>query len=353
MSDDCVLLTWCGTVLDVLQDGTYHHRVLVRRDPPKLRVSSEGVLSGFMFQNSDPHARQVESLKLDDCAILVEGKYVCAEPDGTCSRRGGISDWETFIMMPFEEALQAVGRVVPTLALKPRSQTIPRIIHQTSRESTVPESCRISVDALIDSNPGWTYKYWSDKDSHEFIFQYYGWDILETYLMISRRYGAARADLFRYLCVYQLGGVYLDIKSTVNVPLDKIIFNDDEYLLSQWFNQQGHHSGWGIHKDVEHIPGGEYQQWHIISAKGHPFLEAVIKQVIANIADYDEGIDGSGKIGVLRVTGPIAYSRAIYPLMHLHPHRLINAERAGLVYEAASRPKQHRHYSGLRGPIVS
>ncbi len=46
--------------------------------------------------------------------------------------------------------------------------------------------------------------------------------------MVSRsadqpRYGVVLADIFRYLVIYNEGGVYLDIKSTVNRPLDEII----------------------------------------------------------------------------------------------------------------------------------
>ena len=49
--------------------------------------------------------------------------------------------------------------------------------------------------------------------SSNYIRREYGESILSCYLRIDPVYGAARADLFRYLLLYRTGGVYLDIKS--------------------------------------------------------------------------------------------------------------------------------------------
>ena len=56
-------------------------------------------------------------------------------------------------------------------------------------------------------------------------------------------------------------------------------------------------------------------------APGHPFLKAVIESVLTNIDSYRPWLDGTGKIGVLRVSGPIAYTLAIHPLLGSHSHR--------------------------------
>lgn len=76
-------------------------------------------------------------------------------------------------------------------------------------------------------NPGWEHRLYDDADIEAFIRESYGDEILAYYHRIDRRYGAARADLFRYLLLYRLGGVYLDIKSTTVRPLDEVLRPDE------------------------------------------------------------------------------------------------------------------------------
>lgn len=197
----------------------------------------------------------------------------------------------------------------------------------------MPDAFAPGIARLRAVNSGWQYRYWSDKEVHDFIYDAYGWEVLRLFLRINPRYGAARADLFRYLCIYHFGGVYLDIKSGGSVDLGEVIRAEDVYLLSQWHNApRGRHPGWGLHPELADVPGGEYQNWFIIAAAGHPFLEGVIRAVLANLAEYREERDGTGRLAVLRMTGPIAYTKAIHPLLSAHEYRLFDAEAAGLRY---------------------
>lgn len=66
------------------------------------------------------------------------------------------------------------------------------------------------------------------------LHNYYGQRIWEYYLRINKKYGAARADLLRYLVLYALGGVYLDLKSTVLYPLSLNIQQGDSFLIMYW-----------------------------------------------------------------------------------------------------------------------
>ena len=58
----------------------------------------------------------------------------------------------------------------------------------------------------------------------------------------------ARADFFRYLLVYQLGGVYLDIKSSLDKPLKDVLRAEDQFILTHWDNRPGEqYEGIGIY----------------------------------------------------------------------------------------------------------
>lgn len=239
----------------------------------------------------------------------------------------------------------------------PEGNEIPRVIHQTFPTSTLPRAVTRVVAKLKADHPTWDYRFYDNSDIERFIAAEYGRAILSQYERISPDYGAARADLFRYLLIYRLGGVYLDIKSTTLRPLDVAIAGE-RFLLAQWDNgPTGTHPHWGLHAEIGNMPQGELQQWHVIAAPGHPFLRAVIEEVLSGIERYRPWLHGVGKAGVFRLSGPIAYTRAIAPLLPRHPHRLYRSEHdLGLVYSALEVDAHHglcgAHYTENSGTVV-
>lgn len=234
---------------------------------------------------------------------------------------------------------------------------IPKLIHQTFRSKNLPAELVDNVEKIKAMNPGWTHQVYDDADIEDFIAGVYGNRVLSYFHRINPKYGAARADLFRYLLLYKFGGVYLDIKSTLNKPLDMVLQPGDRYLLSQWRNKHGEvHEGWGLASDLKDVPGGEFQQWHIVTVAGHPFLRAVIENVFSNIDRYNPWLHGTGSSGVFRVTGPVAYTLAIQPLLRLHRHRLAADCDIGFEYTmfktASHRPLFSSHYAKQTESVI-
>ena len=239
-------------------------------------------------------------------------------------------------------------------------QGIPKIIHQTyyhnPESDSCPEEIKNNVLRIKALNPSWEYKFYDDEAILNFIKQNFP-ELLGFYKKISPEYGAARADFFRYLVIYSEGGVYLDIKSGIEKPLDDLIFDDDSYLLSHWPSHypkgfQGRHAA--ITNSI-----GELQQWHIASIPGHPFLLNVINRVCENIKRYNPIIHDYGSKGVINLTGPVAYTEAIYPWLDHYPHRLEkDHEVLGFTYTTDTNLLGHHklysktHYSGLDVPVV-
>ena len=159
--------------------------------------------------------------------------------------------------------------------------------------------------------------------------------------------------------MYKVGGVYLDIKSGATRPFDSVIQPGDHFILSQWHTSDGKHDMWGTQYDVRHVPGGEYQQWHIMCAPGHPFMKAVVEGVLANIDAYNSYLHEIGQPGVLRLTGPSAYTLAIERIRAQHPHRLVlGHDQLGLEYNIYNHGNQghvqlfKHHYSLQTAPII-
>lgn len=235
---------------------------------------------------------------------------------------------------------------------------IPHVIHQTFSKADLPPLLRANVEALKSKNPGWRHIFYDNGARERFISAHYGPDLLAAYRRIRPEYGAARADLFRYLAIYAVGGVYLDLKSSVARPLSSLLQADDRLILSQWRNGPGQfHQGIGLHKELAHIPGGEFQMFHVIAVPGHPFLKAVIQRVLYNIEHYRAWRHGVGAIGVVRLSGPIAYTLAIAPLLEDGLYRRVENETvlslvASVIGGRRDLEGLSPHYSQLMHAIV-
>lgn len=242
-------------------------------------------------------------------------------------------------------------------------ERIPKIIHQTYHtrldSPEFPKPLKDNLDALQAQNPSWEMRFYDDADIERYIAENFP-ELSHFYGKIDHRYGAARADFFRYLVIYNEGGIYLDIKSGAARPLDEILFETDRILLSHW-PRSWPKNVLGQHPGITN-PIGELQQWYIASVPGHPFLKSVINNVCYNMSHYNPIIHDYGSWGVFNLTGPIAFTEAIYPLLEEYPHRLEQDHlQAGLVYCAtgpeASIGHHHTlftktHYNKLKVPIL-
>lgn len=229
------------------------------------------------------------------------------------------------------------------------SKYIPKNIYQlVADKNNINPAFVENIKYIKDLNPTWNHILYDDDDMVEYIKKYYPY-LLHIYNKINPKYGAAKADFFRYILMYREGGVYLDIKSAMKIPLDQMLKPDDEYLLAHWecpcqrFNVN--------------IDEGEYQQWHIICKPRHPYLKQVIKDVIHNIENYDLERDGTGKPSVLKITGPITYTKSIESIRNDHDHIVYETDvYIGLIYNNVS--KSHtglfskKHYSKLDEPVI-
>lgn len=205
-----------------------------------------------------------------------------------------------------------------------------------------------NIEYIKKLNPDWKYTLYDNSEQEKFISKYYP-QYLKYYKAINPKYGAAISDFFRYIIIYDQGGIYLDLKSAMKYPLNDIIHPNDEFILSHWGSVSPHENILKKH--------GEFQQWHIICVKKHPLIKQVINKVIDNIRCYDKDKDGVGKIGVLRITGPIPYTKAMLQSIHLYNIRILkNHSDLGLIYNNLNVNHEKvfgkSHYSNCNEDII-
>jgi hypothetical protein len=151
-------------------------------------------------------------------------------------------------------------------------QKIPKIIWQTMKSNHVPFIMKSFSDSWIENNPEYEYRFCDDDEVFAFIKSDFP-EYSEGYRKI--KYGASRADLWRYLIIYQYGGVYADLDCRCLSPLRTWIKPDSEYVTQL-----------GVNKDV--------CQWLIISIPKNPIFLRAAERSLQNIENKTTDLEYRG-----------------------------------------------------------
>jgi mannosyltransferase OCH1-like enzyme len=161
-----------------------------------------------------------------------------------------------------------------------KSPMIPKLLHQTAKTADIPERWRGYQQKLRALHPDWEYRLWTDADNLEFVKREYP-DFYDVFVKLPKN--IMRADVIRYLLLYRLGGLYMDLDYEMLRPFDLL---EHEAVLP-----------WEI--DGERIGNAL-----MAAVPGHPFFKRVIDDLKAN-PPLGEDVD------VLTSTGPHFLSRIL------------------------------------------
>lgn len=215
-----------------------------------------------------------------------------------------------------------------------------------------------NVSKISRTNKNWKVMFFDDAGIVKFLREEYSDAVVSAFLRIDSSYGAARADLFRYLALYKLGGAYIDIKSSIDQPLDSWIKPEDEFIIAQWSSEHlSRFPGTGVHRKINHVEGGEYLNWFMFSRREHPFLRHTIDSVLKNLREYSPFLHGLGKRAALNATGPVAFTLAVNSIINDHPHRFVRCLESYGIHYSILEADFHTdlfpgHYSTAQIPLV-
>ncbi|CAM4811486.1 unnamed protein product [Rotaria magnacalcarata] len=144
---------------------------------------------------------------------------------------------------------------------------IPRIIHQTWKDASIPPRWNLSVRSVRKLNADhFEYRLWTDNDMHEFVREKEPDVYANTFLTYS--HNIQRVDAFRYILLYHLGGVYIDMDAGCSKSLD-ILLDALEAL-----DPQAKH----LAALPETKPNGLSNDF-MISTKGHPLFAELVSHL--------------------------------------------------------------------------
>jgi hypothetical protein len=188
-------------------------------------------------------------------------------------------------------------------------------------------------------SPGWTLHFVDDGVMENIIRAECSARERGAFFRLNPQYGPARADFLRYHLLRSRGGLWLDAKSGWSGDLDQNLakFRPLPPLIFTHWGWPNQHEN--IPEDINNY--GEIQNWMMISVKRHPCWNMVMGYVVRQIESYTLAV-GVGKDAVLKITGPIALSRALYPLLPGWPHLFLKDTR--LQYSRKFYPSRQRQY---------
>lgn len=133
---------------------------------------------------------------------------------------------------------------------------IPKIIHQTYINTSIPEKWQSTHQSVLELNPDFEFRLWTDEMARDFIATNYEW-FLKTY--DSYPYNIMRADVIRYFVLFHYGGIYIDLDNGCLKNLDPLL------NVPAWLRKT--------------IPTGVSNDL-MGSVPGHPFFEYVTNNLM-------------------------------------------------------------------------
>lgn len=166
-----------------------------------------------------------------------------------------------------------------------KTQSIPKHIYRSWFTKDVDSFTKKSIDKMMALNPEYTHEIFTDEEMDFFVNVNFSKEISSAYNKLNII--VAKVDFWRYLILYKYGGVYLDIDSTIEVPLHNLIKENDDAIIS-FENNPAH-----------------YLQWALIFKKNHPILQKTIELVVENI-NFNKYPNN-----IIDTTGPGVFTKAI------------------------------------------
>jgi mannosyltransferase OCH1-like enzyme len=117
---------------------------------------------------------------------------------------------------------------------------IPKIIWQTyeSEYKDLPPLALECANSWQEKNPDWEYKYVSGKERAEFVLNNFGQEWFDIYN--SYKTNILKADLWRYLCLYINGGLYVDLDILCKESIEHFFNLSHDFIASEEPNGPGY-----------------------------------------------------------------------------------------------------------------
>jgi hypothetical protein len=182
---------------------------------------------------------------------------------------------------------------------------IPRIFHQVwVGGKPVPAKFRPWQESFRRHHPDWEYRLWDDAACLALIRERFP-AAAERWQAITQL--AQRADVARYMILAVHGGLYADIDCECRRPLD-FLRPEDELVVAEELRTDSRK----VRELYRTRRGLLYCQWAFLARPGHPFLHALVREVMDRL---DRRMADDLLVNVVDQTGPGAFTDVLVPYL--------------------------------------
>ena len=186
---------------------------------------------------------------------------------------------------------------------------IPKIIHQTYKEKNH-KYLRFSEE-WQKYNPKWEYIFYNDNDIKSFFNKYekdINKDFNNLFSFLKECSIIEKIDIFRYLIMYYIGGIYCDIDTNCFKSFDKLCQNKDCILGIESYIT--HHKKMKLDYKFNYSIGNAI----LISKKKHPIFKLFITNILEK--KYTNNIDKIFSEYTVQKTGPGIITKTIQNMIY-------------------------------------
>jgi mannosyltransferase OCH1-like enzyme len=170
---------------------------------------------------------------------------------------------------------------------------IPQIIHQIYEDLTGPPSSLLQIsESWKELNPDWEYHFWNKNDINTFLEMYYP-DLIP--ISHTFPYDVQRWDAIRYLILYKMGGLYVDMDYECTESISPLLCETE---CAMGMEPKGN----AILRRMPYIVGNAF----MATIPNHPYFNELIKAVFY---DNKEVSASSPERSILDTTGPYMTTR--------------------------------------------
>lgn len=169
-----------------------------------------------------------------------------------------------------QQATTTVGAVSPQATTPP---TFPKKLWYKLGPAGLKEELRPHVDSCIFGNPGFEVEFVTDSSGDQFVKEHFSSrpDIVNKYLAIS--IPIVKADLLRYMILYERGGVWNDLDVSCEAPIHEWVPKQYETRANVVV---------GLEFDVD-IWVRQFASWTIMAKPKSPHLLVAVEDCLAGL----------------------------------------------------------------------
>lgn len=143
---------------------------------------------------------------------------------------------------------------------------IPKTIYQTWKTQSLPEKVSKIHKKFKKLNKDYNHIIYTDEQMNDYINSNVDKEIASVYWKM--KHIVAKADIWRYSILFNEGGIYVDIDSSITGSLDGLIKEEDNAIISAETN-----------RDL-------FVQWALVFEKKHVILENTLNNILRDV--YEE-----------------------------------------------------------------